>query len=119
MKLPYLEMLHAKAEFSSSNSMPVREILGCARLDYKQIRNIRKINDQNIGRLNIMKVPYLEMLHAKVEISSSNSMPVREILGYVRLEYKQIRKIRKTRKLDHQKTIDYETRLSRDATQRI
>ena len=41
-----------------------------------------------------MKVPYLEILHAKVEIYSSNSMPVREILGFVRLEYKQIRKIR-------------------------
>ena len=48
-----------------------------------------------------MIVPYLEMLHAKVEISSSNSMPVREILGCVRLDYKQIRKIRKTRRLDH------------------
>ena len=47
-----------------------------------------------------MKVPYLERLHAKVEISSSNRIPVREILGYVRLEYKQIRKIKKTRRLD-------------------
>ena len=48
-----------------------------------------------------MKVSYLEIIHAKVEIYSSNSMPVREILGFVRLEYKQIRKIRKTRRLDH------------------
>ena len=48
-----------------------------------------------------MKVPYLEMPDAKAEISSSNSMPVREILGCVRLDYKQIRKIRKTRRLDH------------------
>ena len=52
-------------------------------------------------RLDIMKVTYLEMLHDKVEISSSKSMPVREILGYVRLENKLIRKIRKTTKLDH------------------
>ena len=41
-----------------------------------------------------MKVPYLEMLHAKVEICSSNSRPVRWILVYVKLEYKQIRNIR-------------------------
>ena len=47
-----------------------------------------------------MKLPYLEMLDAKVQISSSNSMPVIEILGCVRLDYKQIRKIRKTRTLD-------------------
>ena len=47
-----------------------------------------------------MKVPYLELLHAQFEISSSNSMPLREILGWLRLEYKQIRKIRKTRRLD-------------------
>ena len=48
-----------------------------------------------------MKLDYLEMLHAEFEVSRLNSMAVREILGYVRLEYKQIRKIRKTRKLDH------------------
>ena len=84
--------------------MPVRETLGCVWLDYKQIRKIRKtrrLDDCIFRRLDIVKVSYLEMLHAKVEISSSNSMPVREILGYVRLEYKQIRKIRKNRILDH------------------
>ena len=58
------------------------------------------MNRKNIGRLDIMKVPYLEMLHAKVEIYRSNSMHVIEILGCVRLDYKQIRKIRITRKLD-------------------
>ena len=47
-----------------------------------------------------MKVPYLEMLGANAEISSWNSMPVREILGCVRLDYEQIRKIRKTKRLD-------------------
>ena len=67
----------------------------------ERLEILKKRDDENIRRLNIMKVPYLEMLYAKVEISSSKSMPVREILGYVRLEYKQIRKIRKTRKLDH------------------
>ena len=45
-----------------------------------------------------MKLDYLEMLHAEFEVSSLNSMAVREI---IRLDYKQIRKIRKTRRLDH------------------
>ena len=42
MKVPYLEMLGAKAEISSFNSIPVREILSCVRQDYEQIRNIGK-----------------------------------------------------------------------------
>ena len=45
-----------------------------------------------------MKLDYLEMLHAEFEVSSLNSMAVREI---IRLDYKQIRKTRKTRRLDH------------------
>ena len=77
MKLDYLEMLHAEFEVSSLNSMAVREII---RLDYEQIRKIRKIrrlDDWNIRRLKIMKVQYLEMLHTEFEVSSSNSMAVR------------------------------------------
>ena len=42
MKVPYLEMLGAKAEISSFNSIPVREILSCVRQDYEQIRKIGK-----------------------------------------------------------------------------
>ena len=45
MKVPYLEVLHAKVEIYSSNSMPVREILGCVRLEYKQIRKLEKLDD--------------------------------------------------------------------------
>ena len=45
-----------------------------------------------------MKLDYLEMLHAEFEVSILNSMAVREI---IRLDYKQIRKIRKIRRLDH------------------
>ena len=48
-----------------------------------------------------MKVPYLEMLYAKVEISRSNSITVRENPGCLRLEYKQIRKIGKTKSFDY------------------
>ena len=52
-------------------------------------------------RLEIMKLDYLEMLHAEFEVTSLNSMAVIEIVGCVRLDYKQIRKIRKTIRLDH------------------
>ena len=45
-----------------------------------------------------MKLDYLERLHAEFEVSSLNSMAVREI---IRLDYKQIRNIRKTRRLEH------------------
>ena len=46
-----------------------------------------------------VQADYLEMLLVKFEVSTSlNSMAVREI---IRLDYKQIRKIRKTRRLDH------------------
>ena len=38
-----------------------------------------------------MKLGYLEMLHAEFEVSILNSMAVREI---IRLDFKQIRKIR-------------------------
>ena len=99
MKIQYLEMLHTEFEVSSSISMAVREII---RLEYKKIRKIRKtrrLDYQNIGRLEIMKVQYLEMQHTEFEASSSNSMAVREIK---RLEYKKIRKIGKTRRLDDQ-----------------
>jgi len=98
MKLDYLEMLHAEFEVSSLNSMAVREII---RVDYEQIRKIRKtrrLDHQTIRRLEIMKLDYLEMLYAEFEVSSLNSMAVREI---IRLDYKQIRKISKTRRLDH------------------
>ena len=81
--------------------MPVRETLGCVLLDYEQIRKIRKTRRLDyyiFRRLEIMKLNYLEMLHAEFEVSSLNSMAVREI---IRLDYKQIRKIRKTRRLDH------------------
>ena len=81
--------------------MPVRETLGCVCLDYKQIRKIKKTRRLYyyiFRRLEIMKLDYLEMLHAEFEVSSLNSMAVREI---IRLDYKQIRKIRKTRRLDH------------------
>ena len=67
--------------------MPVRETPCCVWLDYYIFR-----------RQEIMKLDYLEMLHAEFEVSSLNSMAVREI---IRLDYKQIRKIRKTRRLDH------------------
>ena len=63
--------------------MPVRETLGCVWLDYKQIRKIRKTRRLHyylFRRLEIMKLDYLEMLHAEFELSSSNSMAVREII---------------------------------------
>ena len=41
---------------------------------------------------DLLQAHYLEMLHAEFEVSSLNSMAVREI---IRLDYKQIRKIRK------------------------
>ena len=44
-----------------------------------------------------MKLDYLEMLHAEFEVSSSNSMAVREI---IRWEKNKIRKIRNIRKID-------------------
>merc|ERR1711970_783013 len=91
-------MLHAEFEVSSFNSMAVREII---RVDYEQIRKIRKtrrLDHWTIRRLGIMKLDYLEMLHAEFEVSSLNSMAVREI---IRVDYEQIRKIRKTRRLDH------------------
>ena len=50
MKVPYLKMIHAKVEISSSNSILVREILSCVMLDYKQIRNSRKILEVKIIR---------------------------------------------------------------------
>ena len=48
-----------------------------------------------------MKVKYLEMLHTEFEVSNSNSMDVREI---IKLGFKKIRKIRKTRRLNDQNT---------------
>ena len=48
--------------------------------------------------MNDLEVPNTVMLHAEFEVSTLNSMAVREI---IRLDYKQIRKIRKTRRLDH------------------
>ena len=39
---------------------------------------------QNIRKLEIMKAKYLEMLQTKYEVSSSNSMAVREILDEIR-----------------------------------
>ena len=47
-----------------------------------------------------MKVQYLEMLHTEFEVSSSNSIAVREIIReMIRLEYKKIRKIGKNLKI--------------------
>ena len=63
--------------------MPVIEIVGCVRLDYKQIRKIRKtrrLEDYIIRRLEIMKLDYLEMLHTEFEVCSSNNMAVRAII---------------------------------------
>ena len=80
MKLYYLEMLHAEFEVSSLNSMAVREII---RLDYEQIRKIRKtrrLDHETIRRLEIVKLDFLEMLHAEFEVSTLNSMAVREII---------------------------------------
>ena len=118
MKLDYLEMLHAKFEVSSLNSMAVREII---RLDQKQIRKIRntkRLDHQTIRRLEIMKLDYLEMLHDDFEVSCLNSMAVREIIARLEADQKY-QKNQKIRSLDHQKTRDYESRLSRDAVYRI
>ena len=63
--------------------MPVIEIVGCVRLDYKQIRKIRKtrrLDHKTFRRLEIMKLDYLERLHAEFEDSSLNSMAVRQII---------------------------------------
>ena len=63
--------------------MSVIEIVGCVRLDYKEIRKIiktRRLDQSTIRRLEIMKLDYLEMLHAEFEVSSLNSMALREII---------------------------------------
>ena len=41
------------------------------------LENISRLDDYNTGRLEVMKVQYLEMLHTKFEVSKTNSVAMR------------------------------------------
>merc|ERR1712237_276026 len=63
----------------------------------ERIEKTRRLDYYIFRRLEIMKLDYIEMLHAEFEVYTLNSMAVREI---IKLDYKQIRRL-EIMKLDY------------------